>query len=67
MEILAFIVFLALFIFVGTMSSRKHSADDIDYLMAGRDVSPLLTALSAAALFAFGWLFNGLVGACVHL
>ncbi|MCJ8271975.1 MAG: sodium/proline symporter, partial [Psychrosphaera sp.] len=62
MEILAFIVFLALFTFVGIMSARKHSADDIDYLMAGRDVSPLLTALSAAATKYSGYMFIALMG-----
>ncbi len=62
MEILAFIVFLALFTFVGIMSARKQSANDIDYLMAGRDVSPLLTALSAAATKYSGYMFIALMG-----
>ncbi|MFT4926172.1 MAG: putative membrane protein, partial [Phenylobacterium sp.] len=52
MEIFAFVVFLAIFMFVGILSSRYHSKNqsagskvgqnsDIDYLLAGRDVSPL--------------------------
>lgn len=65
MEIIAFIAFLALFIYVGIQSAKRSQSStdtDKDYLMAGREVSPILTALSAAASKFSGYMFVGLVG-----
>ena len=63
MEIVAFIAFLVLFVLIGVLSTRRHNtAQDIDYLMAGREVSPLLTALSAAATKYSGYMFIAYMG-----
>lgn len=64
MEIYAFIVFLAIFTVIGILSSRRKASDDqnLDYLLAGRNVSPLLTALSAAATKYSGYMFIALMG-----
>lgn len=62
MAIVSFVIFLFVFIVIGIASSRKQSQNDIDYLMAGRDVSPTLTALSAAATKYSGYMFVGLMG-----
>ncbi len=65
MEIFAFIVFLAIFIVIGMLSSRRKIANsdgDLNYLLAGQDVSPLLTALSAAATKYSGYMFIALMG-----
>lgn len=62
MAIVAFVLFLGLFTIVGVASNYKQRHDDIDYLMAGRQVSPILTALSAAATKYSGYMFIGLMG-----
>lgn len=62
MEIIAFVTFLVLFTVIGILSTRKKHTNDIDYLMAGRNVSPLLTALSAAATKYSGYMFIALMG-----
>lgn len=62
MAIIAFVLFLGLFTVIGIASNSKQRGDDIDYLMAGRDVSPLLTALSAAATKYSGYMFIALMG-----
>jgi len=62
MEIIAFAVFLILFASVGLLSRWKASNSEADYLLADREVSPLLTALSAAATKYSGYMFIGLMG-----
>lgn len=62
MEIFSFIFFLVLFAGVGLWSARKACDEDCDYLLAGQTVSPLLTALSAAATKNSGYMFIGLMG-----
>ncbi|MFT5163292.1 MAG: sodium/proline symporter [Alteromonadaceae bacterium] len=66
MEIFAFVIFLAIFTAIGILSSKRNSSqnadNDLDYLLAGRDVSPLLTALSAAATKYSGYMFIALMG-----
>ncbi len=50
------------FLGVGLWSARHKSADAEDYLLAGRNVSPWLTALSAVATNNSGFMFIGLIG-----
>ncbi|MGX7951659.1 sodium/proline symporter PutP [Tsuneonella sp. HG249] len=56
---LYFILMLA----IGVYAWRKSSADSEGYLLAGRDLSPSVTALSAGASDMSGWLLLGLPGA----
>jgi sodium/proline symporter len=62
MDIAGFLLFLALFGAVGLWSVRQSRAGEADFLLAGRAVSPLLTALSAAATKYSGYMFIGLIG-----
>jgi sodium/proline symporter len=63
MEIAGFVFFLLLFLTVGLLSVRHgRMSGGSDYLMAGRSVSPALTALSAAATKYSGYMFIGLMG-----
>ncbi|MDA7882122.1 sodium/proline symporter [Akkermansiaceae bacterium] len=62
MEITGFLFFLLLFVVIGLWSTRKQTDKDNDYLLAGGTVSPLLTALSAAATKNSGYMFIGLIG-----
>ena len=57
-----FLGFLLLFSFIGFLSARKAREGKDDYLLAGRSVSPVLTALSAAATKNSGYMFVGLMG-----
>lgn len=60
--ILSFLTFLLLFVVIGVLSSRIKSNTTDDYLIAGRSVSPWLTALSAVATNNSGFMFIGLIG-----
>ncbi|MCP4412245.1 MAG: sodium/proline symporter [Gammaproteobacteria bacterium] len=63
MEVFVFCAFLIAFIYFGLASSRKGKSDNAkEYLLAGGDVSPLLTALSAAATKYSGYMFIALMG-----
>lgn len=62
MEVFGFGFFLLLFAAVGYLSSRRATDGERDYLLAERSVSPLLTALSAAATKYSGYMFIGLMG-----
>lgn len=62
MDIVSFILLLALFAGIGLWSLRKSYDSAPDYLLAGRSVSPLLTAMSAAATKYSGYMFIGLIG-----
>lgn len=57
-----FLGFLLLFSLIGFLSARKAREGKDDYLLAGRSVSPVLTALSAAATKNSGYMFVGLMG-----
>lgn len=57
-----FLACLALFAVLGTLASRRARAGDTDYLLAGRDTSPVLVALSAAATKYSGYMFIALMG-----
>lgn len=62
MGVAGFIGFLLLFSLIGLASARRTTEDQADYLLAGRSVSPVLTALSAAATKYSGYIFIGLIG-----
>jgi sodium/proline symporter len=62
MDILGFVLFLLLFGLIGLWSARRARAGEADYLLAGRAVSPLLAAVSAAATKYSGYMFIGLIG-----
>ena len=46
MMLAGFLVFLALFLLVGFLSSRRSDGSTGDYYLAGRSVSPMLVGLS---------------------
>lgn len=62
LEIAGFIVFLVAFAGIGLWSNKKRTSAGDDYLLAGKEVNPLLTALSAAATKYSGYMFIGLIG-----
>lgn len=57
-----FILFLALFLLVGFLSSRRSDGSAGDYYLAGRSVSPMLVGLSAVATNNSGYMFIGIMG-----
>ncbi|MDY6898680.1 MAG: sodium/proline symporter [Cyanobacteriota bacterium] len=58
----SFISFMLLFTAVGIYSSTQKQNDTTDYLLAGRNVNPWFTALSAMSTGQSGLLFIGQVG-----
>lgn len=60
--VVSFLACLAGFTAIGVLSMRKAKATTEDYLVAGRSVSPWLTALSSAATNNSGFMFIGLFG-----
>jgi len=62
MDIFGFILVLLLFGVIGLWSARRAREGDTDFLLAGRAVTPLLVALSAAATKYSGYMFIGLIG-----
>ncbi len=58
----AFLACLGGFVVIGLLSARGRQATSEDYLVASRDVSPWLTALSSAATNNSGFMFIGLFG-----
>lgn len=58
----SFIFFLLIFVGIGIMSTIRHKSTTEDYLLAGRNVSPLLVALSANASWNSGFMFIGMIG-----
>lgn len=58
----AFLACIVAFGAVGVAAARRRSATVDDYLLAGRSVSPWLTALSSAATNNSGFMFIGLLG-----
>jgi sodium/proline symporter len=59
---LGFLASVAVFAMIGIAAARKRRPSVEDYLLAGRDVSPWLTALSSAATNNSGFMFIGLLG-----
>lgn len=62
LQITGFLFFLGLFVLIGLWSTKRQSNSCSDYLLAGGSVSPILTALSAAATKNSGYMFIGLIG-----
>ncbi len=60
--ILTFALCLLGFTGVGALAARAKQESTEDYLLAGRSVSPWLTALSAVATNNSGYMFIGLIG-----
>lgn len=60
--ITTFAAFLALFTAIGVASARRSAATPDDYLVASRDVSPWLAALSSVATNNSGYMFIGQIG-----
>ncbi|MGX7925170.1 sodium/proline symporter PutP [Tsuneonella sp. HG094] len=56
-------LYFAAMLGIGIYAWRKTAADSEGYLLAGRDLSPSVTALSAGASDMSGWLLLGLPGA----
>lgn len=62
MIIASFLVILTIFLAVGLASARKATGERTDYYLAGQNVSPWLTGLSAVATNNSGYLFIGVIG-----
>lgn len=62
MIMVSFLVFILGFALIGISASRWSKRSTTDYLVAGRGVSPWLTALSSMATNNSGYAFVGLVG-----
>lgn len=58
----AFVFSLLAFTAIGVLSSARKKPLTSDYLLAGRDVSPWLVALSAVATLNSGFMFVGQIG-----
>lgn len=58
----SFLLFLVLFTAIGALASRVKKTSSEDYLVASRDVSPWLIALSAVSTNNSGYMFIGLIG-----
>lgn len=61
--ILSFLFFLLCFLGIGIYSATQKQSNTEDYLLAGRSVSPWLTALSAVSSNNSGFMFIGMIGA----
>ncbi len=59
----ALALYFALMLAIGLYAWRRSTADSAGYLLAGRDLSPPVAALSAGASDMSGWLLLGLPGA----
>lgn len=58
----SFIFFLLVFVGIGIASTLRHKSNTEDYLLAGRNVSPMMVALSANATWNSGFMFIGMIG-----
>ena len=56
-------LYFGLMLLIGVYAQRRSKGDSEGYLLAGRDLSPSVTALSAGASDMSGWLLLGLPGA----
>ena len=61
--IISLALYFALMLGIGVYAWRKSTGDSEGYLLAGRNLSPSVTALSAGASDMSGWLLLGLPGA----
>jgi len=61
--IASFLFFLFVFVAIGVYSVRFRKKETSDYLLAGRNVHPILVAFSAVATNWSGFMFVGMIGA----
>ena len=61
--LIALAIYFALMLGIGFYAWRKTGSASEDFLLAGRGLSPTVTALSAGASDMSGWLLMGLPGA----
>ncbi len=61
--LISLVLYFILMLAIGVYAWRKTSGDSEGYLLAGRNLSPSVTALSAGASDMSGWLLLGLPGA----
>ncbi|MGP1587238.1 MAG: sodium/proline symporter PutP [Treponemataceae bacterium] len=61
--ILAFILYLAMMVFVGLRAAKGNNSA-ADFFLGGRKVGPWVTALSAEASDSSAWILMGLPGLC---
>lgn len=62
-QIVAFVLYLGLMVFVGLRSAKSNSTSS-DFFLGGRKIGPWVTALSAEASDSSAWLLMGLPGLC---
>ena len=61
--VVSFVFFLLCFLGIGLYSATRRQPTAEDYLLAGRQISPWMTALSAVSTNNSGFMFIGLIGA----
>ena len=61
--LISLVLYFVLMLLIGVYAQRRSTGDNEGYLLAGRDLSPSVTALSAGASDMSGWLLLGLPGA----
>ncbi|AXI00775.1 sodium/proline symporter PutP [Sporosarcina sp. PTS2304] len=61
-QLIAIVVYMSAMIFIGWYA-YKRTSNLTDYMLGGRSLGPLVTALSAGAADMSGWLLMGLPGA----
>ena len=62
-QIIAFVLYLGLMVFVGLRTVKSNNSAS-DFFLGGRKVGPWVTALSAEASDSSAWLLMGLPGLC---
>jgi solute:Na+ symporter, SSS family len=60
---ISILLYFVLMLAIGIYAMRNSTADNNEYLLGGRNVSPKVTALSAGASDMSGWMLMGLPGA----
>lgn len=66
-EIIAIGLYLLVMLLIGLYSYRKSTSTSDEFLIGGRKLGPIVTALSAGASDMSGWLLMGLPGAMYFL
>ncbi|MCH5293858.1 MAG: sodium/proline symporter PutP [Treponema sp.] len=62
-QLIAFVLYLGLMVFVGLRSARSNNSAS-DFFLGGRKIGPFVTALSAEASDSSAWVLMGLPGLC---
>lgn len=63
MAFISIVLYFGLLLCIGFYAMNKSTANNNEYLLGGRNVSPKVTALSAGASDMSGWMLMGLPGA----